>query len=142
MNAPRMYVCMYIHMYACICMYVCMQNEKISLQKFVYFLPFFSIMSLYVCRHLVTQILLTFSQLCTKYPCLSPWQFMHQLCCTGIKCLSFLKLVLLFRYLPTTLNTLILVLRALSNITAFVTFSQVTLHLLRVKVAAAAAVRL
>ena len=40
---------------------------------------------------------------------LSPQQFMHQLCCTGINCLSSLERALLFKYLPTTLNTLILV---------------------------------
>jgi len=100
------YVCMYVRMY--ICMYVCiMQKERIFQQKFFHFLPF-HIMSLCLSPHFNTNSR-NFHPTLHEISFLSPRQFMHQLYCTGINCLSFPERALLFKYLPTTFNTLILV---------------------------------
>ena len=101
-----MYVCMCIY----VCMYVCMcYAERKNLTAEIH--------SLSSLPHNVTLCLsphcntnsLNFHPTLHEISFLSPLQFMHQLCCTGINCLSFLERALLFKYLPTTLNTLILV---------------------------------
>jgi len=125
-----MYVCMQV------CVYVCMYYaERKNLPT--------EILSLSSFPHNVTLCLSPHCNTNSRnfHPTLQeisfppPRQFMHQLCCTGINCRSLPERALLFKYLPTTLNTSTLV----TELSAAGTFSQATLHLSRVKVAAAAA---
>jgi len=98
-------------MYVCVCTYICMyvlcRTKESSCRNLIHFIPF-HIMSLCLSPHCNTNSR-NFYPTLYEIPFLSPQQFMHQLCCTGINCLSSLERALLFKYLPTTLNTLILV---------------------------------
>jgi len=133
----HIYICMYVCVHVCVyvlCMHVCMCVYVLCMYVGMCVCTYVCV---YVCsmyyaerKNLPAEILLLSSlphhvTLCLSPHCntnsrnfhptlheisfLSPRQFMHQLCCTGINCLSFLERALLFKYLPTTLNTLILV---------------------------------
>ena len=98
------YVCVYVFMYVCIT-----QKERKNLPAEILSLSTFPHNAILCLSPHCNTNSRNFHPTLQEISFLSPRQFMHQLCCTGINCLSFPERALLFKYLPTTFNTLILV---------------------------------